>query len=123
MDTELSEKEQMRIIYPFKSNAAYDAFFEGMNCAFSNQTEKSVGWFRTAMQLEPDNPLPYNFLVMSLEFMDESPEDERKTLCEKWVEVAGKSGNTTQMLRSKMALDYYEMTPEERKQRFKNGVV
>ena len=108
------DKEKTRLLYPFKSDEAFDFFYEGTIAAFSGQTQRSVEMFRKSLELEPTSPYPYNFLVMSLEFTS-SPEEERTKLCEQWLDVANKSGNTTQMMRAKVCLDYYKLTPEERK--------
>ena len=121
MSTELSEKEQMRRIYLFNNDVAFDSFYEGLLAAHSNQTKRSIELFREAVQADPSNPIPYNFLAMSLEFDESVSEEERLKVVEKWAEVAGESGNTTQMLRSQMALKWYKMTPEERKEASRHG--
>jgi hypothetical protein len=112
---ESENKTTYKTIYPFKNILAFDAFFEGMQSSFAGQTQKSIELFEKSLQLEPDNPFPYNFLVMSLEFITDRGEEERKVLCEKWVKVAIESGNKTQILRAQSSLDYYKLTPEERK--------
>ena len=93
-----------------------------MFASFAGQTKESIEKFKRFCRIGTwNNPIPYNFLVMSLEFDEDSPEEKRKILCERWVELAEKSGNTTQMLRAQNALKRYGMTPEERKEAWKHG--
>lgn len=114
MNTEVSEKDQMRAIYHFKNDATFDAFYDGMVASFSGDNPKSVEMFARVVELEPDNPIGYNFLVMSLEFDETSTEADRLKWVETWAEVAAKSGIGTQILRANMALQWYKATPEER---------
>ena len=81
MSTDYYEKEQVRRIYPFNNDVAFDAFYEGMLAAHSNQTKRSIELFRESVQADPSNPIPYNFLAMSLEFDKSVTEDESPENC------------------------------------------
>jgi hypothetical protein len=116
----MDAKEQTRLMYPFKNDEAFEVFYTGMLCAYNCETERSIELFRKAIDLEPDNTFAYMYLIMSLEFSKNSTEEERKNLCDKWLSVAEQSGNKTQVTRAVYAIDFYKMTPEERKEMFKD---
>jgi hypothetical protein len=109
---ESDDKKNARLIYPFRDDATFDIFYEGIIRAYAGETEKSIECFRKVVGLENDNPVPYMFLIMSLEFDLDSTEEERRELCKTWLDVAVKSGNSTQMTRAKMAVKYYDRSSD-----------
>jgi len=112
------DKIQCRAIYPFKSDDAFETFYSGLNYSFAGDTESSIEMFARVVEMEPENPLGYNFLLMSLEFDESSTEDERMKWAEEWVRVAEKSGIETQIVRANASLKWYKMTPKERGEAF-----
>lgn len=109
----MSDKDQAREVYKFENDEAFERFYAGMEHAFNNDLDKAIDSFRSSIDLEPDNPFPYNYLVMMLEFKSTS-DDERLGLCERWVAAAEKSGRPSQILRSHVSLDFYKLPPEDR---------
>ena len=118
---ENEEKQQMREVYRFENDTAFEYFYEGMKASLAGKTQNSIESFAHVVELEPDNPVGYNFLVMSLEFDENSTEADRLKWVEQWVKVSEAYGNGTQIMRSNMVLKFYKSTPEERERWLKHG--